>query len=289
MDGARSSEVEANGIRFGLLEWGKDSAPLALLLHGYPDTAWTWRHLGPQLAASGWHAVAPFSRGYAPSGLAPDGRYLVRDLVEDTLHLEQTLRGDGQSALVGHDWGAVTVWAVASKNPESFRSLVAMAVPPPRAILDPLRSLHTLPTALRQMRMSWYFLFNQFPGAERTLTRLIPRLWRKWSPGYDPREDLGLVFESLDGPERLRAALGYYRDNLRSEIGFLSSLQPTAPVLYLHGRNDGCVTIDLAEAAGQRLPAGSRFVGLDEAGHFIQLERPTAVNDLIGEWIGRPK
>ena len=285
----RERVVEANGIRFGALEWGEPGAPLALMVHGYPDTAWTWRHLGPHLAERGWHAVAPFTRGYGPSDLSPDGSYLVEDLAQDLLALEEALRGDGTSVLIGHDWGAVVVWAISSDAPERFANLVAMAVPPPQSILDPWRSLSTLPLGLRQLRMSWYFLFNQVPGAERSLSRLIPRLWKTWSPGYDASEDLGRVFTSLDSSQRLRAALGYYRDNLRRGIGYLRSLEPSAPVLMLHGRGDGCVQIELAEAAGDHLPAGSGFEPIDGAGHFMQLEDPERVNELIAQWLGKPE
>jgi hypothetical protein len=59
--------VSASGVRFGALAWGDPGAPLALLVHGYPDTAWTWRHVRPHLAERGWRAVAPFTRGYAPT------------------------------------------------------------------------------------------------------------------------------------------------------------------------------------------------------------------------------
>src|SRR2546421_8636104 len=80
--------VKASEITFAALAWGPPSAPLALCLHGYPDTAWTWRHLGPQLAERGWRVVAPFMRGYAPTELAPDGIYQIGALVRDAIELQ---------------------------------------------------------------------------------------------------------------------------------------------------------------------------------------------------------
>jgi pimeloyl-ACP methyl ester carboxylesterase len=277
--------IRARGIDFGALAWGEPDAPLALLVHGYPDTAWTWRHLGPYLAERGRRAVAPFTRGYAPTGLAPDDRYRVSDQAADLLALHEALGGDERAALVGHDWGAVATWQISSSDPGRFASLVAMSVPPPGAIVEPLRSPRTLPVAARQLRMSWYFLLNQLPESERSLDRVIPKLWRDWSPGYDAHEDLQHVFESLSGPVRRRAALRYYRNTLQRGIGELVQMNPKAPVLYLHGAGDGCAQPVLGELYSDRLPAGSRFEKVPGVGHFLQLEDPDRVNRLIADWI----
>ena len=280
--------VEARGLRFGVLEWGDEGAPLALLVHGYPDTAWTWRYLGPRLAAAGWRVAAPFTRGYGPTELAPDGSYLVADLATDLLALRDALGGNERSALVGHDWGAVVAWAISASSPQAFSRIVAMSVPPPPAVLDPWRSRSGIGLGLRQLRMSWYFLFNQLPGAERTLGWLIPRLWRTWSPGYDPAWDLQRVFASLDSTERLRAALGYYRQNLRHGVGALAKLKPRAPALYLHGEADGCVQVALGERWAEHLPEGSRFQAVPGVGHFLHLEDPDSVGRRVVDWLGTP-
>ena len=282
-------EVEANGIRFTTLQWGDPDSPLALLIHGYPDTAWTWRYLGPFLAESGWHAVAPFTRGYGPSDFPSDGRYLVEDMARDVLQLETELRGSGPSVLVGHDWGAVVAWAISSNHPDRFARLVAMAVPPPATLLEPWRSPATAPTGLKQLGSSWYFFFNQIPGAERSLDRLIPRLWRTWSPGYVPDQDLDHLWASLDSPSRLSAALGYYRDNLRpAGFRYLRALKPAQPTMYLHGSDDGCVGVQIASYAEPLLCDGSEIEVIDGAGHFMQLEDPDRVNLIIGRWLGNP-
>jgi pimeloyl-ACP methyl ester carboxylesterase len=281
--------VRARGIDFGALAWGDPDAPLALLVHGYPDTAWTWRHLGPRLAEEGWRAVAPFTRGYAPTDLAPDDRYAVSDQAEDVLALHEALGGDERAVLIGHDWGAVATWQVTSTEPERFGSYVAMSVPPPAAVVAPLAAVGTLPVAARQLRMSWYFLFNQLPESERSLGWLIPKLWRDWSPGYDADEDLAYVFEALEGPGRRRAALRYYRNTLASRIGELARMDPKAPALYLHGINDGCAQVEIGRMHSDRLPAGSRFEAVPGVGHFLQLEDPETVNRLISGWIGRTR
>lgn len=277
--------VQARGMNFGALAWGRDDAPLALLVHGYPDSAWTWRHLGPELAARGRRAVAPFTRGYGPTDLAPDDRYRVSDQAADILALQDALGGDGSAVLIGHDWGAVATWAVTADQPGRFSRYVAMSVPPPAAIADSLKSVRTLPLAARQLKMSWYFLFNQIPGSERTLGRLIPRLWRDWSPGYDASDDLPRVFEALSGKGRRRAALRYYRDTLGPGLGELAAMKPAAAVLYLHGTDDGCAQAKIGALHAGDLPPGSRFEAVPGAGHFLHLERPGGVNRRILEWI----
>lgn len=278
--------LKARGMNFGALAWGEADAPLALMVHGYPDTAWTWRYLGPHLAERGWRAVAPFTRGYGPTDLAPDDRYAVSDQAADLLALHEELGGGPDAALIGHDWGAVATWQVTSVEPDRFSSYVAMSVPPPEAIVAPVTSPGTLPVALRQIRMSWYFLFNQLPESERSLGWLIPKLWRDWSPGYDGEEDVAHVFESLAGPGRRRAALRYYRNTLTRHIGELAAMKPGAPALYLHGEDDGCAQAEIGRMHADRLPDGSHFEAIPGVGHFLHLEDPDRVNSLIAEWIG---
>src|SRR4029077_7072562 len=99
--------ITANGVDFTCLTEGPDDGPLALCLHGFPDTAWGWRHLLPELAAAGYHAVAPFLRGYAPTAVPPDGRYQSAAVARDANELHGALGGGSDAVLIGHDWGAV--------------------------------------------------------------------------------------------------------------------------------------------------------------------------------------
>lgn len=276
---------EANGVEFGALAWGPEGGRLAILVHGYPDSAWTWRHLGPALGDSGFRAVAPFLRGYCPSGFAPNDSYLVAEIAADLIAIRDELGAGTESVLVGHDWGAVAVWEIASSSPGAFGPKVAMAVPPPSVLIDVWKTSASLSIGLRQLRMSWYFLLNQFGFAEGLQSRMIPRLWRDWSPGYQAGKDLARVFDALPDRSRRRAALKYYRDNLRGGITALAGIAPKASVLYLHGTMDGCGQVELGRFAEPDLPPGSRFTAIEDAGHFLHLEDPAAVNDLVLEWI----
>ena len=182
-------EVTLPTVRLSCLAWGPADGPLVVALHGFPDTAWTWRHLGPYLAERGMRVVAPHLRGYAPSGLAGDGCYHVGALMADAAALHGELGGDDRAVLVGHDWGAITANALGAHPDSPYPRIVSLAVPP-------LGAMNGAPLRLtpRQLRMSWYTMFNQLPLLpERTVDRWLPRLWRDWSPGYDGAADVALV------------------------------------------------------------------------------------------------
>jgi pimeloyl-ACP methyl ester carboxylesterase len=281
-------QVTANGLTFEVLAWGDPAGPLALCLHGFPDTPWTWRELGSHLAGHGWRVVAPFMRGYAPTDLAPDDDYSGPALGRDAVALHAALKGDARAVLIGHDWGAIATWEVARSAPGTFASYVALAVPPPAAVIAPFRRRATVTVGLRQLRRSWYGGFNQLPGiSERSLDRLIPKLWRDWSPGFQGRGDAETALTALNHPDNRRAALRYYRDVRKPRTLRAITAPPVAPALYLHGVDDGCMRMELAAFAERVLAPGSRTVTVDGAGHFLQLERPAVVNDLITEWIGK--
>jgi pimeloyl-ACP methyl ester carboxylesterase len=130
-----TSSVHANGIDITYLECG--SGPLALCLHGFPDSAHTWRHLLPALAESGFRAVAPFMRGYAPTSVPTDGLYQTGALAADANALHAALGGGDDAVLVGHDWGAPAAYGAAGSAPDRWRRVGGMAVPPVVHVLLP--------------------------------------------------------------------------------------------------------------------------------------------------------
>lgn len=291
----RARAVWANDLEFGILEAG--SGPLALCLHGFPDSAHTWQHLLPALADAGFHAVAPFMRGYAPTGVPADGAYQVGALAADALALHEVLAGDHDAVLIGHDWGAEAAYAAAALAPDRWRRLVTLAVP--HARLDPV-----LFSDYEQLRRFFYvFMFRDPPGFAETVVAadgmsFLDRLWSDWSPGYDAGESLARVKECLHDPANLAAAISYYRavgtapsGPAAGEVGryaaeerAVGALAPQ-PTLYLHGASDGCISADLARGAEQFLAASSRMIVIDDAGHFLHLEKPAEVNDHILGWV----
>jgi pimeloyl-ACP methyl ester carboxylesterase len=285
----------ASGMSFGALRWGPDDGPLALCLHGYPDTAWTWRHLGPALGEQGWRVVASFMRGYAPTDLAPEGSYQVGALARDANEAHAALGGDERAVLIGHDWGAVAAYAAAAQRDQPWRRIATLAIPPLASLAAPPRSASEARVAVRQLVYSSYMLYQQLPVvSERSLPWLIPFLWRRWSPGYDGREDVERVFAALDSPARRTAALRYYRAMLQPWYRKREYapeqrrvLAPSrCPALVLHGEDDGCMQAALSTRAAPSLPEGSELALIAGAGHFLQLERPDEVNRRIAAFIG---
>lgn len=290
IDDPRRLLLRAGDLTVAALSWGDETGPLALCLHGYPDTPWTWRHLGPHLARRGWRVVAPYARGYAPSDLAPDDDYTISAQARDALALREALHGDDRAVLVGHDWGAVTAHWITAHAPGAFRRVATLAIPPMPTVLDLARSVSTWPQLGRQLQRSWYMGFNALPWiAERSQDGLIPRLWAEWSPGYDARVDLEHVAEALRDPARARAATGYYRAALTTGQGLRDAfaVAPRQPVLLVHGDRDGCMGAEVATRRPHRMAPGSRIELVEGAGHFSQLERPDVVNEVVTDWLER--
>jgi pimeloyl-ACP methyl ester carboxylesterase len=280
----------ANGIDFEVLTCG--TGPLALCLHGFPDTAHSWRHLLPELANSGFRAVAPFMRGYAPTSVAPNGAYQTAALATDANALHEVLGGDEHAVIIGHDWGAPATYGAAILEPSRWSRVVGMSVPPWNVFGTAFL------TNQDQIQRSWYMFFFQHPLSDHIVSSndmaFIDRLWSQWSPGFDGTEDARRVKESLTDPAHLGAALGYYRATLgqgyrdpalaESQTA-MQTETPTQPVLYLHGETDGCIGVELARDADSKKPSNARVVIVEQAGHFLQLEQPRRVNELIVDWV----
>ena len=283
--------VSTNGVEFAYLSAGAPGSPLALCLHGFPDSAHGWRHQLPALADAGFHAVAPFQRGYAPTAVPADGLYQTGALATDANALHEALGGSADAVILGHDWGASGTHGAAVLAPERWSKVVTMAVPP-----GPAMAMAFI-TNLAQVQRSWYMFFFQHGLADLVVAAndlaFIDLLWSQWSPGYDAGADVANVKAALRDPANLTAALGYYRatlgDGLKSPA--LDAAQAatqawaTQPHLYLHGRNDGCIGAEVAEAAAAMAPTNVTIEFVEAAGHFLHLEQPAVVNARILEFL----
>jgi len=282
--------VTANGIDFAYLEAGPADGPLVLCLHGFPDHAPTFRHLLPALAADGFHAVAPWMRGYHPTALAPDERYQSAVLAQDALALLEALSPSGAGHVVGHDWGATAACGAAILAPARVHSMVAMAVPHP-AVFGA-----SLVGDWGQRKRSWYMWFFQVAVLpEMTVPSgdfaFIEKLWADWSPGYTPDAgDMARLKATLGQPGVLEAALGYYRqtldfarqaDDLASAQADVSGGRIAVPALFLAGADDGCIDPSLAGESLALCDGPARAEVLDGCGHFLHLEQPERVHAAI--------
>lgn len=284
----RNGSAVVDGLDVAWLEAGE--GPLAICLHGFPDSAETWRHLLPELADAGYRAVAPWTRGYAPSGLAPDGLYQAGARGRDACRLHQALGGDGDAVIIGHDFGAGAATIAAVMEPERWRRVVTMAVPPGGRMAAAFFTY-------AQIRRSSYMFFFQHVLSEMIVPHddwaFIRGLWADWSPGFAADADVANFIAAAEPEGHLAAMLGYYRATFQPELlsPELADWEqargeiPTQPMLYLHGRNDGCIGVEVADGVESELAPGSKAVTFDHLGHFMQLEDPALVNATILDFL----
>jgi pimeloyl-ACP methyl ester carboxylesterase len=258
----RPKFVDANGLRFAYLEQG--AGPLVLLVHGFPDTAFTWDRTLPALAAAGYRAVAPFTRGYAPTEIPADGAYDSETLGKDLVALILALGADS-AILVGHDWGASAAYAAAAMAPERVRLLVTLAVPHPRALAP-------TPSLIWKLR---HFMTLRRPGAAERIRRadlaLIDELWRRWSPSWKeiPPTETEAVKAAFREPGCLDAALGYYRAQ-SVRLPAVHKLPIPVPSVSFAGEDDIIAPRSFEKARG--CFTGSYEVVQMPGGHFMHRE-----------------
>ncbi len=264
--------------------------PIVLCLHGFPDNAGSFRHQLPALAEAGYRAISLTLRGYEPGAIAADGDYTMETIATDILAVIESL-DTGPVHLIGHDWGAAVAYVATSAAPERFKSLTVMAVPHAgRFAREGLR----IP---KQLRLSWYMGVFNIPWlsdwvVQRQDYAFIRKLWRDWSPGWQPEPGvLDSVIQTLSQPGVRSAALGYYRAALSIKALLVSAEEAHYPVpvptLALSGERDGCIASEVFEQlmVSQDFPKGLTFSRIAEAGHFLHQEQPEQVNREILDWL----
>ncbi len=284
-----TKRVTANGIDFAYLEQGE--GPLVLCLHGFPDHAPTFEPLLEALADAGFRGVAPWMRGYSPSGPSPDNRYHTQYLALDAIALTEALSGGGAAYLIGSDWGAGAVHMAVPHRPQLWKKCVTMAVPPSPAMGG---SFLTNP---EQWKRSWYIWFFGTPLADIAFPvadfAIVDKLWADWSPDYTAAPAFIRALKDTYAVDNGQAAMGYYRDSfhqrrpVEGEAAQLTGGPMPIPMLYFHGRNDGCLGFDLIDegALKDALGPGGEYVFVDGAGHFMHLEKPDEVNTKVIEFL----
>ena len=285
--------VTANGTRFHVATSG--DGPLVLLLHGFPEFWWTWRHQLTTLPAAGYWAVAPDLRGFGGSDKPPRGYDLIT-AAADAAGLIRSL-GEANAVVVGHDWGGLVAWTLASYFPKAVRRLAIVSMAHP---LQMRAAVLGSPFGLSER--SGYPLTFQVPMfPERQLVRdgaaRVGEILTDWSsPGWPDPETERVYRRAMRIQPVAHTSLEYHRwfvrssfrpDGLRYARQMRSPVQ--APTLHLHGAADPCVPTQLARGAGRYVEAPYRWKVLDGIGHFPHEERPEAFDaELIG-WLTDPE
>ena len=283
--------VHANGIDFHYLEMGE--GPLALCFHGFPDHAYSFRHLLPDLAEAGFRAVAPFMRGYAPTQAPKDGKYQAVLMCRDVLGIIDAL-GAENAYLIGNDWGAGAVTGATVLAPEKVNKLVTIASG---------RADRELQRTYLHLRGTWHGYFFQMPFAEEVVAHndyaFVEDWWRDASPEWDiPAYALESIRETFRKPGVVQAALSYYRARYRPELQDPSAKEDedrvaagpvTVPTLALHGTRDRPKRLDGFESGNmdRYFTGGLEKVIIPGTGHFMHQEKPEEINPLIVDFLKR--
>lgn len=288
--------MESSAIRAGDLEIAyRTAGPAAgkpvILAHGFPDDARTWDELAAILAAAGYRTFAPYTRGFGPTrftGGEVRRTGEIAALACDLLAFADAL-GFARVHVVGHDWGARAAYAAAALAPERFHSLCALAVA--------YGTTHaSQPLSVEQTRAYWYQWYFATPRGERELetnrAAFCRALWTAWSPGWRFTDaEYAATAASFANPDFVAVALSSYRqrwgfmggdDRYARERAILDAVPPIrVPTLTLMGRDDGATLPASAEGKEHAFAGPYRVEVLDDAGHFVQRERPAAVAERV--------
>jgi pimeloyl-ACP methyl ester carboxylesterase len=276
--------VDVGGLRLHCVEAG--TGPLVVLLHGFPEFWYAWRHQLPALADAGYRVVAPDLPGYNTSDKPPRVRdYRPRLLVQEVADLIVALGADS-AAVAGHDWGGALAWLLAMHYPERVQRLVVLNAPHPIRFLKGLRRL-------RQLRRSWYILAFQLPWlperlvAARDFQALRRALGRQPTrPGAFTTQDIDRYVAAAAQPGALCAAINYYRAALRANpLAQMPTLRRVdIPTLVIWGEQDRYLGRELAEPDRAWVPE-VRVERIAEASHWVQADAPERVNQLMVEFL----
>ena len=279
--------ADLGNVRLHYVEAGE--GPLVLLLHGFPQFWYEWRHQIPTLVEAGFRVVAPDMRGYNLSDKPPGVQaYRVELLARDVERLILAC-GARTAVVVGHDWGAIVAWIAAMRNPGRVRRLAILNVPHPARFLDGLLSPG-------QLLRSSYMLFFQIPRLPEEVIRAGDFALLRSALLGDPvragaftAEDIERYVGAMARPGALTATLNYYRAFLRNPRETRALLKRIeAPVLVIWGERDRFLSRKLAEPPRLWVPNLLRVERLPDASHWVAEDRPLEVNTLLLDFLRSP-
>jgi pimeloyl-ACP methyl ester carboxylesterase len=278
----RFSRRAAAGVTLNVAEAGVEGGPLVILLHGFPEFWFGWRHQIGALVQAGYRVVVPDQRGYnlsdKPSGIAD---YDVDRLADDVVALAAHYTTQ-PFALVGHDWGAVAAWWTVTRTPAKIRKLAVLNCPHPAVWRD---AMDNDPV---QRRASWYVRAFQIPWLPEALMRagnfraLVSALRQAKAPVSD--EEIARYRRAWSQPGALTAMINWYRAIRRRTFAPIAPASIAVPVQIIWGRNDPYALPALADAS-RALCSDARLDWLPEATHWVAHDAPEAVNAILVDFL----
>ncbi|MGM0558435.1 MAG: alpha/beta fold hydrolase [Myxococcota bacterium] len=278
----RHSRANLPDINLHYVEAG--DGPLVMLLHGFPEFWYSWRHQIPALVDAGFRVVAPDMRGYNTSEKPdPVAAYNIDRLADDVADMIEHL-GEEHAHIIGHDWGAAVAWHFASRHADKLETLSILNAPHPATMLRWLKTP-------RQLLKSWYMFFFQLPWLPEAMLRAgdfaYPRRVCKHGTvrkGAFTDEDIERYIESYEQPGALTAMINYYRALIRSVLEKPDSPVIEAETLVIWGEQDVALRVEMAEPPRDLVP-NVRIKKLPDASHWVQMDRPEKVNALLLEFL----
>ncbi|GAC1469825.1 MAG: alpha/beta hydrolase [Chloroflexota bacterium] len=269
-----------NGVRLHFVEAG--SGPLVILLHGFPEFWYAWRHQIPALAQNGFRVVALDMRGYNLSDKPRGVRAYAADLLAGDVAGIIAACGSERASVVGHDWGGLVAWQFAMRHPQALDRLVIMNAPHPERFLRGVRSP-------RQAAKSSYILFYALPAIPEAVLRagdfaILRQVFRRdpVRPNAFSAVDIDERVHALARAGALTAALNYYRAMIfplaRRQGSHTARID--APVLVIWGERDRYLGSELAQPSLALVP-NATVERLPDASHWVQADAPERVNDLL--------
>jgi pimeloyl-ACP methyl ester carboxylesterase len=265
--------IAGDAVELAVLDEGAGSP--VLLLHGFPDSSRLWRHQVPALVEAGMRVVAPDLRGFGESD-KPDAveEYAIRRSLADMVALFDAL-GIERGHVVGHDWGAGVAWALAALVPERVERLVVLSVGHPNALREP---------TIEQREKAWYQLFVQFAGVAEEL--LVQDDWKLFRELLRGDGDVDRYLADLSRPRALTAALNWYRANAAPSAQRRRPFPSVAaPTMGLWSSGDNYLIEDGMLRSGEHVTGPWRYERIDGASHWLQLDAPARVNQLLLDFV----
>jgi pimeloyl-ACP methyl ester carboxylesterase len=283
-------EIPARGFTFDALRAGPADGEPVLLLHGFPQTGYCYRHQVEALADAGFQAVAPDQRGYSEGARPPEVEdYRLDLLVDDVLAMADQL-GFERFHLVGHDWGAMVAWVTAGKHQDRVISLTTLSVPHPYAFAEAMATPPEDGQPPQRERSSYVDVFKAEGSEDLFLQDDAANLRRTFTGGGDlmPLGNLGdevadVYIATLTQPGAMRAALNWYRAMTPESLAGFGDI--TMPTLHVWSTEDPALGREGADATGKYVAGPYRFEVLEGVSHWIQEEAPEVFSPMLVEHV----